>query len=50
MALCDPTLKSLGFLFTVNGIHHKLNTILKYADVTIKATSGGKVTIKGKDG
>lgn len=44
----DVTLKKLGFKFTANGDHFKLNELLKSADIEIIMEKGERVTVNGK--
>lgn len=44
----DITLKRLGFKFTANGDHFKLNELLKSADIEILMEKGDRVRVNGK--
>lgn len=42
------TLKSIGIKFDQNGIHRKLNKILKYIDLEITTENSKRITINNK--
>ena len=43
----DKTLKKIGFTFSKNGIHTKLNEILKHIDLQLKIANSERIMIDG---
>ena len=41
----DKTLKKIGFTFSKNGIHTKLNEILKYIDLQLKIATSERTVV-----